>query len=72
MHTAIKVYEESLEKHRIAADKALTIMQTNVGSQIKARIAELIQQTLPDGYCWRAIGIVSILRSFSLSVGDGY
>ena len=22
--------------------------------------------------CWRAIGIVSILRSFSLSVGDGY
>ena len=22
--------------------------------------------------CWRAISIVSILRSFSLSVGDGY
>ena len=30
----------------------------------------LINQLL--GECWRAISIVSILRSFSLSVGDGY
>ena len=31
LHNQIKIYEENVEKHQIAADKAMTIIQSNLG-----------------------------------------
>jgi hypothetical protein len=66
LHNAIKIYEESMEKHQIAADKAMTIIQSNLGETMLEQIAELVQQVLPANYTQRhkVIGLWQFLRGY--------